>query len=114
MRRSEDFSAAVRTGRRSGRTCMVVHLRVDAGDCAPRAGFVVSKAVGGAVVRNAVTRRLRALVRVRLDRLPAGCDLVVRALPLAAQASSAELGTELDQCLATLLRAPAPAGVARP
>jgi ribonuclease P protein component len=37
-----------------------------------KAGFVVSKAVGGAVLRNKVRRRLRHIVAERLDRLPAG------------------------------------------
>jgi ribonuclease P protein component len=70
-----------------------------------RAGFVVSRAVGGAVVRNAVTRRLRALVRERIDQLPAGSLLVVRALPSAGVATFAELGAQLDSCLARLLPA---------
>jgi ribonuclease P protein component len=54
------------------------------------------------VVRNTVTRRLRALVRDRLDVLPAGSTLVVRALPPAGSASFAELGEDLDACLAKL------------
>ena len=65
-----------------------------------RAGFVVSKAVGNAVVRNTVRRRLRHLVRERLPELPAGSTLVVRALPVAAEASYARLGTDLDAALA--------------
>ena len=36
-----------------------------------RAGFVVGKAVGNSVVRHRVTRRLRAVVRDELHRLPA-------------------------------------------
>lgn len=70
-----------------------------------RAGFVVSKAVGNAVVRNKVRRRLRHLVRERLADLPAGSTLVVRALPQAADASYARLGTDLDAAL-TAARAP--------
>ena len=50
----------------------------------PRVGFVVSKAVGGAVVRNRTKRRLRALVADRLPGIPTGLDLVVRANPPAA------------------------------
>jgi len=65
----------------------------------PRAGFVVSKAVGNAVVRHRVTRRLRHLVADRLDGLPAGAMLVVRALPPAAVATSRELGADLDSGL---------------
>jgi len=61
----------------------------------PRAGFVVSGKVGNSVIRHRVTRRLRPLVRTALAGLPAGTDLVVRALPAAATASSRELSTDL-------------------
>jgi ribonuclease P protein component len=67
---------------------------VDGG--APRAGLVVSKAVGGSVVRHRVSRRLRHLLAPRLGELPAGAMLVIRALPPAADATSAELGGDLD------------------
>ena len=70
----------------------------------PRAGFVVSKAVGGSVVRHAVVRRLRHVVQPRLASLPVGAHLVVRALPASATASSAELATDLDGALASALR----------
>jgi ribonuclease P protein component len=63
-------------------------------------GFVVSKAVGPAVTRNLVKRRLRHLCRERLPVLPSGSMLVVRALPAAASASYEELGRELDSSLA--------------
>jgi ribonuclease P protein component len=74
----------------------VVHLDRSGGSAAPRAGFVVSKAVGGSVVRHRVTRRLRHLVQPHLADLPIGTRLVVRALPPAATASSAELAEDLD------------------
>ncbi len=61
-------------------------------------GFVVSKAVGNAVHRNLVKRRLRALMAERLSGLR-GRDIVVRALPSAAAASFAELSTDLSRCL---------------
>jgi ribonuclease P protein component len=64
----------------------------------------VSKAVGGSVVRHRVARRLRHLVRDRLDLLPDGSALVVRALPASAKASSAALGADLDRALARALR----------
>jgi len=64
----------------------------------------VSRAVGGSVVRHAVARRLRHLVRPRLESLPAGSRLVVRALPPAASATSAALGTDLDAALERALR----------
>ena len=73
---------------------------------------MVSKAVGGAVTRNRTKRVLRHLVAARLYRIPPGCDLVVRANPAAAEASTAQLAAELDRSLDTVLRRlGAPAGV---
>ena len=80
----------------------MVHLvtRDEATDHSPpRVGFVVSRAVGSSVLRHRVQRRLRHLCRDRLPSLPAGCELVIRALPSAAHASYQELGAELDRCL---------------
>ena len=85
---------------------MVVHLLVPSGEHAatsrpgPRVGFVVSKAVGPAVTRNLVKRRLRHLARERTGALPPHGMLVVRALPAAADASYDQLARELDRCLA--------------
>jgi ribonuclease P protein component len=106
---SEEFAAVVRLGRRSASPRLVVHLlltgRSDAGSGrAPRVGFVVSGKVGNAVVRHRVTRRLRALVRPRLVGLPVGTDVVVRALPAAAMATSSELGGDLQAALTGALR----------
>lgn len=75
---------------------MVVHALEGAAPV--RVGFVVSKGVGNAVVRNRVKRRLRALVAERLSDLD-GSVVVVRAQPAAAMCSSAQLGADLDRCL---------------
>ena len=75
------------------------------GAAGPRAGFVVGKAVGNSVVRHRVTRRLRAVVRDELHRLPAEADLVVRARPEAATADSEELRRDLRAGLDRLLTA---------
>jgi ribonuclease P protein component len=108
MRRSDDFTTAVRRGRRVGRSTLVGHLAVppetgtDAGSEPALVGFVVSRAVGNAVVRNAVRRRLRHLVSERLPGLAPGSLLVVRAQPPAATATSEELARDLDAVLHTL------------
>lgn len=102
LRRRGDFAAAIRGGRRAGRGALVVHLNPVGAAAAPgppRVGFVVSRAVGGAVTRNTVRRRLRHVVRDRLAALPTGALLVVRALPAAADAPYARLAADFDRAL---------------
>lgn len=104
----EGFRAASRRGHRAGARTVVTHLLPPAGqqvvgmsgDGHPTlVGFVVSKAVGTAVVRNRVKRRLRHAVRERVDALPAGSVLVVRAQPAAAATPYPQLVADLDHCL---------------
>ncbi len=47
----------------------------------PRFGVVVSKQVGGAVVRNRVRRRIQAICAGAMIAIPASDVIVVRALP---------------------------------
>ena len=106
MRRAADFERAVRRGARGGRDTLVVHLttRTDHSPSGPVVGLVVSKAVGTAVTRNLVKRRLRALVRERLAGLPDDALIVVRALPSSATGSYSRLGDDLDGALSTATR----------
>jgi ribonuclease P protein component len=64
------------------------------GRSGPRIGFVVSGALGNAVNRNRVKRRLRHLAAAHAPDTPVEMDLVVRALPRAATAP-AEVPTDL-------------------
>jgi ribonuclease P protein component len=130
LRAAADFSAVVRGAgtARAGSQLIVVHARntpdrIDTRDGTgsgtgdgkaglmhtPRVGFVVSKAVGGAVTRNRTKRVLRHLVAARLPGIPNGVDLVVRANPAAATASTGELAAELDALLPRVLRRLQPA-----
>jgi len=117
LRRRSEFQAALRGGQHAGRPAMTVHVSPPRPADIPhaaqpvtattplsaRAGFVVGRAVGGAVVRNALRRRLRHLVQQRLHRIPAGTLLVIRALPPASSMSFAQLGAELDTALGRAL-----------
>jgi ribonuclease P protein component len=108
MRHGTEFTLAVRTGTRAGRPTVVGHLLVRAdglGEAEPaRVGFVVSRAVGPAVTRNKVKRRLRELMRGYLHSLPGGSLLVVRANAAAAHASHPDLAADLDSVISRLLR----------
>jgi ribonuclease P protein component len=59
-----------------------------------QAGFVTSKRIGGAVVRNRVRRRLRDVVRTQQGKLREGFWFVVIARPAAARASYRALKDE--------------------
>ncbi|MGI8666764.1 MAG: ribonuclease P protein component [Jatrophihabitans sp.] len=109
LRSSADFTAVTRGGQRARCGRLVVYLlppvpvdpiparrTSDQTVATTRAGLIVSRTVGGSVVRNQVSRRLRAQVAGRLDRIPSGSRMVVRALPASAGASSGALGGDLD------------------
>ena len=128
IRRADEFRSVVRSGRRAASRSVVVHVgplaaragehgaadRVAHGRSAQppaRAGFIVGRSVArSAVVRNRVARRLRAVMAPRLDTLPDGIGVVVRALPPAAGAST----RELDRDVALALRRCAPGLGQRP
>jgi ribonuclease P protein component len=127
VRRGDEFARTMRSGRRAGTALLVVHLLAagEVGGAVPveddeqartartglsRAGFVVSKAVGDAVTRNRVKRRLRYLVAQRIDMLPSGSMLVVRALAPAAAADFGSLAGDLDSALRRSMSAPGSGG----
>lgn len=105
---SDEFAVVVRQGRRSASGSLVVHLLISpsgpTSGRGARVGFVVSGKVGNAVTRHRITRRLRVLVQPLLRELPAGTDMVVRALPAAATATSAQLGHDLRGAAGSALR----------
>ena len=116
MRRSEDFRRTVHSGVRIGRPTLVLHATYLARGTPPldprrahknrrarasapdadrvRVGFVVGKAVGNAVTRNRVRRRLRHLAAAQLLGTPGAVQVVLRALPRAATAPT-EVPTDL-------------------
>ncbi|HEY4556678.1 MAG TPA: ribonuclease P protein component [Enteractinococcus sp.] len=98
IRTPAQFFDTQRSGSRFGNRNVVVsaNIRPVIGQ-APRAGFIVSKAVGNAVTRNKIKRRLRAIVADLFARdfgieVPSGSvDIVVRALPASASLDFDEL-----------------------
>lgn len=64
---------------------MVLYIKRVESNTSARFGFVVAKTVGGAVKRNLVKRRLRAIARELVPTLSNPVDVVVRALPGAAE-----------------------------
>jgi ribonuclease P protein component len=104
LSRSRDFDAVYRQGRSVSTRFLVLYWFPQEEPAAPRFGFSVPRAVGGAVERNKIKRQLREVWQSRLDRVPAGNDyvLIVRpGLPDAVAANGfAWLGERVDEVLA--------------
>jgi ribonuclease P protein component len=93
-----DFRRVRNEGRAWAHPLFVLHAR-RAESPTIRLGVSTSKRLGNAVVRNKFRRRLRELVRARLNGLQRGWDVVIVARPPAASAAVAQLGEALDQLL---------------
>jgi len=88
LSRSRDFDAVYRQGRSVSTRYLVLYwfAREEDGEGA-RLGLAVPKAVGTAVVRNRIKRRLRELFRERSAELPQDHDYVLVARPGLAEAA---------------------------
>jgi ribonuclease P protein component len=95
LKRADDYRNVVRRGKRIRTPHAVVYFVDGSDERQARLGFIVSKAVGNAVTRNLVRRRLKALGRGMLGSLPSGTDIVIRATPGVDQVSWALLQDEL-------------------
>ncbi|MGE2732635.1 ribonuclease P protein component [Mycolicibacterium vaccae] len=106
MTRSAEFGATVSRGVRAAQPDLVVYtLRSDApGEPGPRIGLVVSKAVGNAVQRHRVSRRLRHVARAVLPELDPADQMVIRALPGSRDAVSPRLEQQLRTALHRIRR----------
>ena len=99
LRRRADFEAIGRRGTARSTPLLVLRwLRTERDDT--RIGLSTPRTLGGAVQRNRVGRRLRALLRERLGtRIGPGWDLLLVARPAASEASQADLASALDALL---------------
>jgi ribonuclease P protein component len=99
LTRSADFAVVTRRGNKVRCGSVVVYLLAEPATGTSRVGLIVGKAVGTSVVRHQVSRRLRAQLQDRLNRIPTGAKLVVRALPETSTAPSSALGSDLNRAL---------------
>ena len=93
---AEDFRTTMRTGRKIASANLVTYAKQTESGLPVKFGFVVAKTVGNAVTRNSVKRRLRAIARTELTKLPPSWMIVVRALETAGTASFDQLNQELS------------------
>src|SRR5207244_13517535 len=97
VRRGE-FDAVYRAGRRRSSSHFTVFFRANE---LPQSRFGVSikKALGGAVVRNRIRRRVREIVRCHRREIPVGWDIVIHPKGGVAKARFAELTADLLRLL---------------
>ncbi|MCI9888381.1 ribonuclease P protein component [Micrococcales bacterium 31B] len=110
LRTARDFSRVMRSGTRAARTHVVVHFAPRVGDGTAHVGFVVPKKVSGAVGRNLIKRRFRAIMAEALNQptehglLAAEGDVVIRALAGAGEVPFTDLHHEVVSSLRTAQR----------
>ncbi len=102
LTRGAEYKAVVRRGSRCASAHTVTYVLTTTGNEQRRTrfGFIVSKQVGSAVVRNTVRRRLKALCLEALPSVRPGTEIVIRALPSAATAEFGDLRAEVERCFA--------------
>jgi ribonuclease P protein component len=105
---ADDYRVIVRRGAKVAGAHTVSYVRSRESGTDARFGFIVSKKVGTAVRRNRVRRRLKAVCHEALAGGVVGIDVVVRALPGAADASWPALRAEVLDALARRGRHSAP------
>ena len=71
----------MKTGIKISGKATVLYLQRDESRAHARFGFIVGGTVAGAIGRNLIKRRLRAIARELLINHPNGFDMVIRALP---------------------------------
>ena len=98
--RKADFDAVYRHGKRRSNSHFTVFSK--ANDLPQsRFGFSIKRALGGAVVRNRIRRRIREAIRLHRQEISVGWDIVIHPKPNVATASFSALTAELLKLLKT-------------
>ena len=96
--RKADFDAVYRNGKRRSSSYFTVFLK--ANDLPQsRFGFSIKRALGGAVARNRIRRRIREVVRLHREEISAGWDFVIHPKASVESAAFAALRSDLVRLL---------------
>jgi ribonuclease P protein component len=95
LRSSKDFARVTKTGHRATTASLVLYLKNDQTfQREPQIGLIVSKAIGGSVIRHSVARKLRHASRGLLPLIPQHSQLVIRVI-----GASKDYRSELEQAI---------------
>ena len=103
--RRADFEAVYRGGRRRTSRHFVIFLVPRESPQAPsRFGSSVKRALGGAVLRNRIRRRIREILRLHRQEFLTGWDIVIHPRASVATAPFVPLAEELSTLIAQAVR----------
>lgn len=105
-----DFQRVYEEARKSfsGNVTALYRVRAGADGFGPRVGFAVGKALGGAVVRNRIKRRMRAAVSNHLGIVSCPVDIVLHPRKSVLQLDFARLNGEIQQLFAAVQKGARP------
>ena len=98
LRRNSDFQQVRRLGKSYASPIMVLAFLQNELDYS-RFGFVVSKRLGKAFNRNKIKRRMRESIRLQMQEIKPGFDLVLIARKEIGQATYLEISRSLEGLL---------------
>ncbi|MSY18917.1 MAG: ribonuclease P protein component [Actinobacteria bacterium] len=107
FRGRSSFERLSQTGSRARAGVLWCTFVLDPHATPPQVAFAIGRAVGPAVTRNLLRRRLRSILQTQLPQLPPGLFLF-GAVPAAARRSFSELTFDLTQLIAKIAPAQAP------
>lgn len=99
-----DFQAVYQKGRKHFSGNMTAFYCESERPAGPRVGFTVGKVLGGAVVRNRIRRRMRAVVRQHLAELAKPLDVVLHPRKSVLTLKFIQLDAEIKQVFAAVQR----------
>ena len=101
LRKRAEFDRVYKGGERHSSANMTVIFLAAAG-AGPRVGFTAGRALGGAVVRNRIRRRLREAVRRHLRELRTPADVVFHPRKSVLRADFSQLEAEVTRAFAVI------------
>lgn len=104
LRKHADFQRVYRESRRYSSASMSYFFRArpagEPGVAAPRIGLTAGRALGNAVERNRIRRRMREAARMHLSELPARVDVVLHPRRMVLEMEFARLESEVAKIFA--------------
>jgi len=97
-----DFQAVYQQGKKHFSGNVAAFYRERPAGSGPRVGFTVSKALGGAVDRNRIRRRMRAVVQRHLAQLVRPLDVVLHPRKAVMAMDFEKLDAEIGQLFAAI------------